>query len=63
MRLRFEGEEKRTSEIKVIKDGKKWVYFIAISNRCKYRMNKQTGEIQVAPYWYKTKMYVDYLDV
>lgn len=59
MRLHFEGDEKRTSEIKVTKDGRKWLYFTAISNHCKYRMDKITGEVQVAPYWYKTKMYVD----
>lgn len=59
MRLHCEGEEKRTSEIIVTKEGKNWVYFTAVSNSCKYRMNKETREIQVAPYWYKTKMYID----
>lgn len=59
MTLHFEGEQKKTSEIQITKDGHKWMYFTALSNCCKYRLNKQTGEVQVAPYWYKTKMYVD----
>lgn len=59
MTLHFEGEEKRTSEVEITKDGKKWMYFTALSNRCKYRVNKETGKVQVAPYWYNTKMYID----
>lgn len=58
MKLHFEGEEKRTSEVKITKDGRKWMYFTTLSNYCKYRMNKETGEVQVAPYWHSTKMYL-----
>lgn len=58
MMVHFEGDEKRTSEIEVTKNGRKWMYFTAKANHCKYRMDKTTGEVQVAPYWYKTKMYV-----
>lgn len=59
MTLHFEGDEKRTSAIEITKCGKKWIYFTAVSNQRKYRMNKESGEVQVAPYWYKTKMYID----
>lgn len=57
MTLHFEGG--KTSEIKVTKDGRKWMYFTALSNNCKYRLDKKTGEVQIAPYWSKSKMYVD----
>ncbi len=55
MILHFEGDQKRKSKIEVTKEGRKWLYFTALSNHCKYRMNKETGEVQVAPYWNKTK--------
>jgi hypothetical protein len=57
MILHFEGEG--TSEIEITKDGKKWMYFTALSNHCKYRLNKQNGKVQIAPYWYDTKIYID----
>lgn len=48
-----------TSECKVTKDGRKWVYFTAGRFNCKYRMDKQTGEVQIAPYWETdTRLYV-----
>lgn len=59
MILHFEGDEKRTSQIKVTKDGRKWMYFTALGNNCKYRMNKNTGEVQISPYWNKSKMWVE----
>lgn len=49
MTLHFQGG--LTSEIYVTKDGKKWMYFTAEVNHCKYRMDKITGEVQVSPYW------------
>lgn len=57
MTLHFDGG--KTSEIKVTKDGRKWMYFTALANNCKYRLDKKTGEVQIAPYWSKSKMYVD----
>lgn len=59
MTLHFEGEFKKTSGITVTKDGRKWMYFTATINHCKYRMDKKTGEVQIAPYWEKSKMWVD----
>ena len=59
MTLHFEGDRNRTSEIEVTKEGRKWIYFTALSNHCKYRLDKSTGEVQVAPYWNKTKLFVE----
>lgn len=59
MTLHYEGEFKKTAEIKVVKDGRKWMYFKTIYNYSRqYRMNKQTGEVQIGPYWTPSKMYV-----
>lgn len=49
MKLYFNGG--KTSEIKITKEGKKYLYFTANSNGVKYRMIKETGEIQISPYW------------
>lgn len=57
--LHFEGAGNKTSQIEVTKQGRVWTYFTAKSNRCKYRVNNNTGEVQVAPYWCTSKMYVD----
>lgn len=48
-----------TAEAKITKEGRKYTYFTAGSFNIKYRLNKETGEIEVAPYWRKEpKMYV-----
>lgn len=57
--LHFEGNEGRTSQIEITKAGRKWTYFTAKSNRCKYRVDNATGEVQIAPYWTKSKMWLD----
>ena len=44
-----------TAEIVVTKDGRKYMYFTTKERFCKYRVNKETGEVQVAPYWYTVK--------
>lgn len=49
MTLHYIGGKK--SEITVTKEGKKYLYFTANDNRRKYRMNKETKEVQIAPYW------------
>lgn len=57
MTLHFIGG--KTSEIEITKDGKKYIYFTAKSNHCKYRMIKETKEIQISPYWNTEKrMYI-----
>lgn len=48
-----------TAECKVTKDGRKYTYFTAGSYSVKYRLNKETNVVEVAPYWRKEpKMYV-----
>ena len=56
--LHFQGGA--TSPIKITKDGRKWCYFTACTTGCRYRIEKATGIVQVAPYW-KTllDLYVD----
>jgi len=49
MTLNFVGGLK--SPCTIIKEGRKWIYFRADSNRIQYRVDKQSGEVQVAPYW------------
>ena len=49
MILHFEGG--KTATCKVIKEGNKYTYFTAGSYGIKYRVEKATGTIQVAPYW------------
>ena len=51
MTLHFIGG--RTAEVKVTKDGRKYTYFTAGSYGIQYRVNKETGEIEVSPYWRK----------
>ena len=59
MILHFEGDEHKTSKVKVTKNGKVWVYFTAIENDCKYRVHKISGEVQISPYWNKSKMWIE----
>ena len=42
-----------TSEVTITKEGKKYVYFTDTSRNCcnRYRCIKDTGEVQIAPYW------------
>ena len=40
-----------TSEINIEKEGRKWVYFMAKTTGIRYRVDKESGEVQVAPYW------------
>lgn len=48
-----------TAECEVTKEGRKYIYFIAGAWRCRYRLNKETNEVEVSPYWRKEpKMYV-----
>ena len=57
-RLHFIGG--KTAEITIVKEGRKWVYFTVMRGALKYRVDKGTGEVQVAPYWYTLKdLYVD----
>lgn len=49
MTLYFVGE--KTAECKIIKEGRKWIYFTAGSYNCKYRVNKISGDVQIGPYW------------
>ena len=49
MTLNFVGGLK--SPCTIIKEGRKWIYFRADSNHIQYRVDKQSGEVQVAPYW------------
>ena len=53
LKMYFQGG--LTSEVKVSKEGSKYVYFMAERNHCKYRLIKATGEIQSAPYWNTVK--------
>ena len=48
MKLYFQGG--KTSEIKVLKETKKYLTFRACSNTMKYRLNKETGEVQDGTY-------------
>lgn len=48
-----------TAEAKITKEGRKYTYFTAGSFNIKYRLNKETNQVEVAPYWRKEpKMYV-----
>ena len=42
---------RRVSDTIITKEGRKWIYFTATINRCGYRVDKETGEVQIAPYW------------
>lgn len=42
-----------TSKCKITKITKKYTYFTAERNHCKYRIENESGIIQIAPYWYK----------
>ena len=49
----------KTAEAKITKEGRKYTYFTAGSFNIKYRLNKETGEVEVSPYWRKEpKMHV-----
>ena len=49
-----------TSDCKITKEGRKWIYFTETSNYTKYRVDKTTGKVQVSPYWNEIKgMYVE----
>lgn len=41
----------KTSECKITKEGRKYVYFTATANGAKYRVIKETGMVQISPYW------------
>ena len=49
MTLNFVGGLK--SPCTIIKEGRKWIYFRAGAYQIQYRVDKQSGEVQVAPYW------------
>ena len=53
MKLYFVGDA--TSDIEITKDGRKYLYFTAKTNLRKYRIEKATGLMQAAPYWYTVK--------
>ena len=46
---------RKTSEIIITKVGRKWTYFTAKANNCKYRVDNTSGVVQIAPYWYTGK--------
>lgn len=41
----------KTDTCTVLQEGKKWIYFRANTTHIRYRVDKQTGIVQVAPYW------------
>ena len=48
-----------TAECKITKEGRKYTYFTAGAYNRKYRLNKETREVECAPYWdIVPKMYV-----
>ena len=49
MILNFIGGAKAPCTI--IKEGRKWIYFRAGEFQIQYRVDKQSGKVQVAPYW------------
>lgn len=49
MTLNFIGGAKSTCTI--LKEGRKWIYFRADGNHVQYRLDKESGMVQVAPYW------------
>ena len=49
MTLHFIGGD--TATCKVTKEGNKYTYFTAGKYSVKYRLDKTTGNVQVAPYW------------
>ena len=56
MTLYYQGGA--TAKAHVLKDGRKWIYIKTATG--KYRVDKQTGEVQIAPYWNIGKdMYVE----
>lgn len=57
MTLHFIGGA--TSEVEVKKEGRKYIYFKAKSNLQDYRVVKDTGMVEISPYWNKEpKMFV-----
>lgn len=58
MILHFQGG--KTAQCYVTKDGKKYTYFTAGIFGIKYRVEKATGIIQVAPHWKTLKeLYIE----
>ena len=49
MKLHFDNGKE--AEAKITKDGRKYIYFTAGSFGIKYRVAKETGEVEVSPYW------------
>lgn len=49
MTLHFIGG--KTAECKITKEGKKYIYFTAGSYGIKYRVDKESGAVQISPYW------------
>ncbi len=43
----------KEAKAKITKDGRKYTYFAAGSYGIKYRVNKETGDVEVSPYWRK----------
>lgn len=57
MILHYQGGA--TAEAQVLKDGRKWIYIKTATGR--YRVSKETGEVQISPYWNIGKdMYVEH---
>ena len=60
MKLYYEADgvtgERRSREIQIIKETKTYTYFT--TGLIKYRMVKETGEVQFGPYWEKMTGYV-----
>lgn len=49
-----------SSECEFIKNGRKYLYFRAKSTYVTYRVDKETGDVQVKPYWRTLKgLYVE----
>lgn len=60
MTLHYQGG--KTAQVEVVKDGRRWMYIKPMDSFVpgKYRVDKQTGEVQIAPYWNTGDgMYVD----
>ena len=51
MKLVFIGGKE--SDCTILKEGKKYIYFRSDSTNCKYRLDKESGIVQISPYWNK----------
>lgn len=47
MKLHYIGG--KVAECEITKEGKKYIYFKTVTG--KYRVVKETGDVQIAPYW------------